>query len=91
MHVPVELKKRYLDRRILELKELMDSLEREDYNPALKLGHQIKGNAVTFDFPQIAPYGRQIESAAKNQDKDSLRALATELVGLIQEAQTQFH
>ncbi len=91
MQVPIELKKRYLDRRIGELSELIKCLEDEDFGPALKLGHQVKGSAVTFDFPEIALYGDQIEAAANVKDKESLHQLISELSGLIQQFRTQFH
>jgi HPt (histidine-containing phosphotransfer) domain-containing protein len=91
MQVPVELKKKYLERRIEDIQFLIASLEKNDFEPALKLGHQVKGNAVTFDFPQIATFGQQIEMAAKNQNKEELKSLAFSMATEIDRARETYH
>lgn len=91
MQVPVELKRKYLDRRIEDIQILLSSLEDNDFAPALKLGHQVKGNAVTFDFPQIAPIGIEIEEAAKNFDKLTVQLLSQRMASEIQMARLKFH
>jgi HPt (histidine-containing phosphotransfer) domain-containing protein len=91
MQVPIELKKKYLERRIEDIQILISSLENNDFEPALKLGHQVKGNALTFDFPQIAPIGQQIELAAKNQNKEELKALALLMASEIDRARKLYH
>lgn len=83
MQVPVELKKKYLDRRIQDIHNLRDSLESNDYSLALKIGHQVKGNAVTFEFPQIAGLGMEMETAAKKQDKEKVKILIEKMESLI--------
>ena len=69
----------------------MMSLENNDFGPAIKLGHQVKGNAVTFDFPQMAPIGIEIENAAKNQDKESIMDLIQKMATEIHQARLMFH
>lgn len=90
MQVPVELKRKYLERRIEDIQVLLSSLEVNDFAPAIKLGHQVKGNALTFDFPQIAPLGIEIEQAAKNHDKASVQLFSQKMVSEIQIAQKLF-
>lgn len=90
MQVPVELKIKYLNRRIDDLEKLHRSLEADDYSLALKLGHQVKGNADTFEFPQMAHLGIEIEQAARNQDKEAVRMLAAKMETAIQNAQSMF-
>ena len=68
MKVPVELKIKYLSRRIQDIERLRSSLEQGDYSFAQKLGHQVKGNAVTFDVPQIAQLGHEMERAALKKE-----------------------
>lgn len=75
MKVPVELKLKYLTRRIQDIQYLKSSLDKDDYTFAMKLGHQVKGNAVTFDFPQMAFIGVEMENAAKKKDKDKVKTL----------------
>lgn len=91
MQVPVELKVKYLDRKVQDIQILITSLESNDFAPALKLGHQVKGNAETFDFPELAPLGIEIESAAKNQDKQSVQRLVNQMSHLITQARLTFH
>ena len=79
MQVPLELRKKYLQRRTEELHLLRESLEYNDFGPALRLGHQVKGNAETFEFPHMGPIGQQIEIAARNQNKDELTFLADQM------------
>lgn len=90
MQVPLELKLNYLSRRIQDLKNLRESLEKNDFSVALRLGHQVKGNASTFEFPQMSHLGVQMEQAAKLQDKDSLNHLATKMETAINNAQAMF-
>ncbi len=73
MKVPTELKRQYLTRRSADIVKLKDSLEANDFTVAMKLGHQVKGNAVTFDFPQMAFIGVEIENAAKSKDKERIK------------------
>lgn len=87
MVVPVELKLRYLSRRSQELHALRESLEAGDFAPALKLGHQVKGNAATFEFPQLASLALEFERAARNEDKAELLELLKKLESEIHSAQ----
>lgn len=91
MQIPVELKRKYLERKIQDIDHLISSLEKNDFAPAVRLGHQVKGNAATFDFPQIAPLGIQIENAAKKHDVDGIKTLIQMMVAEIQLARLKFH
>lgn len=75
MQVPVELKIKYLSRRFQDIERLRATLENDDYSFAQKLGHQVKGNAVTFDVPQIAFIGLEMEKAALKKDKEKVKIL----------------
>lgn len=87
MQVPVELKIKYLSRRIQDIEKLKRSLEEEDYSLAQKIGHQVKGNAVTFDVPQIAFIGLELEKAAERQDKEKVKQLMSKMESVIQSVQ----
>lgn len=90
MVVPVELKQRYLSRRIQDLINLKEALAKNDFTFALKLGHQVKGNAVTFEFPHMATIGVELEHAAKKQDKETLMFLVQKMESAISSAQNIF-
>lgn len=83
MIVPVELKRKYLTRRIQDLIHLKAALAKNDFAPALKLGHQVKGNAHTFEFPHMTVIGVELEHAAKRQDKETLMSLVHKMETLI--------
>lgn len=83
MQVPVELKIKYLRRRMEDIERLRVSLEQEDYTFAQKVGHQVKGNAVTFDVPQIAQLGFDLEKAAIKKDKDKVKLLIQKMESVI--------
>ena len=87
MQVPVELKIKYLDRRIQDIEKLKSLLEQDDYSFAAKLGHQVKGNAVTFEVPQIAQIGVDLEKAAILKDKAQVNVLAGEMKSIIESEQ----
>lgn len=90
MQVPVELKIKYLSRRLEDIERLRLTLEHEDYTFAQKVGHQIKGNAVTFDVPQIAHIGLEMEKAARKKDKEKVKILIQKMESIIQSAQTLY-
>lgn len=86
MQVPIELKLKYLKGRIKDLQNLKISLENDDFTLAMRLGHQVKGNAVTFDFPQMALIGLEIETAAMKRDKERVKLLAKKMENAISTA-----
>jgi HPt (histidine-containing phosphotransfer) domain-containing protein len=84
MKVSEELKRQYIERRIKEISLLFTSLDQGDFASAARLGHQVKGNASTFDIPQISSIGFDIEKAALNQDKDLITSLLHKMRNEIQ-------
>jgi HPt (histidine-containing phosphotransfer) domain-containing protein len=90
MQVPVELKIKYLSRRMHDIRLLRASLENDDYSFALKLGHQVKGNAVTFDVPQIAFLGLEMEQAAQRKDKEEVKILIQKMESALTSIQSHF-
>ncbi len=86
MKVPTELKIKYLARRLQDIEKLWHCLDADDFSFAQRMGHQIKGNAVTFDFPQIAVLGHEIERAAQERDKDRIKLLVQKIQGVLEAA-----
>jgi HPt (histidine-containing phosphotransfer) domain-containing protein len=87
MQVPVELKIKYLSRRFQDIERLRACLEKDDYSFAQKLGHQVKGNAVTFDVPQIAFIGLEMEKAAEKKDKEKVKILIQKMESALKSIQ----
>lgn len=86
--VPIELKIKYLNRRMSDLALLRSSMENDDYSFAQRIGHQVKGNAVTFEVPQMAQVGMDLENAAVRRDKERIKVLIVKMEGLILRAQS---
>jgi HPt (histidine-containing phosphotransfer) domain-containing protein len=92
MQVPNDLKIKYLSRRIQDINKLLLGLENDDFTLAMKLGHQVKGNALTFDFPEMADLGCEIEKAAQVKNKSQVLNLVKKMEQVITEAQQHiFH
>lgn len=75
MKLPVELKQRYIKRRLDDIRILRQTVSDGDFSEALRVGHQVKGNAVTFEVPQIAIIGNEMETAARRRDIGKLQIL----------------
>lgn len=76
MDVPGDIQGRYVERRKKDLENCRLSLERGNFMELEKVGHQLKGNGVTFGFDELSAIGRQMEKAAHTKNLPDLeRAL----------------
>jgi HPt (histidine-containing phosphotransfer) domain-containing protein len=64
---------RYLEHREADLTTLRDALEREDYEAVARIGHNLRGNGVSFGFPELRAIGERIEAAARIRSRPDLR------------------
>lgn len=76
MNLPLQAIEKYLQRRKQDLVLIEEGLKAGDFEPLQRVGHQLKGNADTFGFPELAAIGRELEIAAKEKNLQ----LCTELV-----------
>jgi HPt (histidine-containing phosphotransfer) domain-containing protein len=67
-YVTREMRLKYLERRTGELTTSIDKLAQKDFAYFKSIGHQIKGNAVTFDFPELTEFGVSLERLAEASD-----------------------
>lgn len=65
MLVPDEMLNRYFERRKRDLEECVRHLREGKMNFIEKVGHQLKGNAVTFGYPELSTIGKELEIAAQ--------------------------
>jgi HPt (histidine-containing phosphotransfer) domain-containing protein len=67
--VPVESQIKYLRRRSDEIQQIKNSLKSTpDWELIKKVGHQVKGNASTFGFPELTDLGKRLEAVAATAD-----------------------
>lgn len=72
MHVPDEMLNRYFERRKRDLQECIEHLKSGDLVFIEKIGHQLKGNGVTFGFPELSEIGGELETAARSRDESEI-------------------
>ena len=60
-HVPYELRMRYLTRKNEELEICRAQLAQHELDAVKTLAHQMRGNAVSFNFPLLEQLGILLE------------------------------
>lgn len=68
MEVPGEIQVRYLERRRKDLETCLMCLEKENFRELEKVGHQLKGNGVTFGHAELSHIGSDLEVAAHQKN-----------------------
>jgi HPt (histidine-containing phosphotransfer) domain-containing protein len=85
MEIPPKLKENYIRRRQEDILNCEAALKNQDFKTIEVIGHQMKGNGLSFGFESIAILGQQMELAAKNKKSDELAIL----IGKFAEVVTQ--
>lgn len=75
MLVPIEARQKYLERRKQDVIASKEALSKQDFSFLERLGHQIKGNAVTFGFDELTSIAIEIEQASKEKKLELLKIL----------------
>lgn len=78
MQIPVEARQKYLERRKQDIAASKEALSKQDYYFLERLGHQIKGNAITFGFDELTNIAVAIEQAAKAKNIPQLQELVNQ-------------
>lgn len=68
MEVPEAMQTRYVERRKHDLEVCRESLAQQKYSELQKVGHQLKGNGVTFGHDDISLIGKRMEVAAAEEN-----------------------
>lgn len=87
--VTFEMRQKYLERRTGELDVSADKLRARDFDYFRNIGHQIKGNAVTFDFPMLTELGVRMENSAVEKNESGVEKVLGELRVAVQELTEQ--
>lgn len=89
--ITAELKLSYLNRRSVEFAQLQAMAigqNMELYKFAEKVGHQIRGNAQTFELDQLTSVATELQSAALEKSKDKVLAAVLKLTEKVNQALT---
>lgn len=68
MNLPPEMRQSYIERRKKDLEELKSAMDKKDLSVAQRVGHQLKGNGVSYGFPALSELGEKMETCAKRND-----------------------
>jgi HPt (histidine-containing phosphotransfer) domain-containing protein len=79
MQVPEEILIRYFERRKRDVEDCIEHLRSGDMRFIEKVGHQLKGNGVTFGFPELSSIGTELEVAAQSGDKSDISQVVGKL------------
>jgi HPt (histidine-containing phosphotransfer) domain-containing protein len=71
--IPIELQKKYIERRWTDLKNCQDAFVKSDFLFLINLGHQLKGNAATYGHEKLGFIAEQIELFSKENNKIELQ------------------
>ena len=73
MEIPQEFLSRYLGHRREDYLKCRNFLVDKRFDELEKIGHQLKGNGLTFGFPDLTEIGRELEKNARNSDLFGLK------------------
>lgn len=59
---------KYIERRSLDLQKCQEGLASQDLSILERIGHNLKGNGLSFGFPELSQLGRELEKSAKEAD-----------------------
>lgn len=68
MNLPLELRQNYIERRKKDVEALKAALAKNDLSVAQRVGHQLKGNGISYGFPLLSELGLEMESLAKENN-----------------------
>ncbi len=72
MTLPQDILERYREHRKQDLKMCLLALETKDFMLLERVGHQLKGNGMTFGFSDLSEIGTKLEKAARQRNLEGL-------------------
>ena len=73
--IPDDVRNRYIERRKKDLIDCRHALSKRDFKYFAFIGHQIKGNALTFGYDELTPIALEMEKYGAEQNVDRLHNL----------------
>ena len=79
----------YLQNRHNELSELKNLIIKLEYKQIERIGHRLKGNALSYGFPKLSEYGAQLETAAKALDQELIHTIIEKIESFLSTQSTK--
>ena len=70
-----EARQRYTLRRMQDLDKCRHFLSKRDFEGIRTIGHNLKGNGISFGFPELSTLGEQLEFSARDSNFDQVKSL----------------
>jgi len=83
MEISLELKKQYIARREKDLEDFVVAIDQKNAAYFIRVGHQLKGNALTYGFPELGLLGAKLEDAALTDNWDLIIICAASFKELV--------
>ena len=64
----VALLPRFVSHRERDIGTLRDAISRRDFSAIATLGHNLRGSAESYGFPQLSVFGASLEAAARSRN-----------------------
>ncbi len=65
--------KKYVVRRQDDFEKCLEAVGQSSFSTIEMIGHKMKGNGVTFGFPELSELGESLENAAIERDMDAIK------------------
>jgi HPt (histidine-containing phosphotransfer) domain-containing protein len=75
----------FLKRRLSELSELRDALDKNDFDSLRMIGHRLAGNGAAFGYPVLSRIGAELEASATAKDRQKSMNLVEQLGKTVQQ------
>jgi HPt (histidine-containing phosphotransfer) domain-containing protein len=63
-----ELQQRYIGHRERDVATIIAAMKRDDFELIATLGHNMRGTAASYGYPEVGAIGEQIEAAATQRN-----------------------
>lgn len=80
----------FMQNRQAELVDLEKWLAAKDFNSIARLGHKLYGCGSTYGFKFLAQLARQLESAGKSLDSESVQKVIVDIRNYIEKVKVEF-
>jgi HPt (histidine-containing phosphotransfer) domain-containing protein len=78
-----QLVSRYLKKRSVDLHNLRDALDKEEFETIQTTGHNLYGSGSAYGLKEVSRIGKQLESSAEARDSRAIAQLLEELADLL--------
>lgn len=80
----------FLRSKRADIAHALHALERGDYDTAVRVGHELKGEGSAFGFDQVTAMGAELELAATSADRSAALKLVRDLADFFDHVEVRF-